>query len=211
MAIVYPYAELTPGKRELMDAWLPSRPWFDGAAGRKPTGSFRFDDPQGEVGMEGFLLGADGLSTLFVPLTYRGAELAGAQAHLVGTTEHSELGTRWVYDGAADPVFVQSLVAAVLTGASGVDHEYDIGNGPESRPTNAQVRGSGTPGTDVPALGPLNVRDDGPLTLVDAGAAQVVIARVVGTGVAADATLEVTWKGGEGVVIAGVRPAAQQA
>jgi hypothetical protein len=204
MAIVYPYAELTPGKRELMDAWLPSRSWFDGEP-RKPTGSFRFDDPAGEVGMEGFLLGADGRPTLFVPLTYRGAPLAGAEQHLVGTTEHSELGTRWVYDGAADPVFVQSLVAAILTGATGVDHEFDLGNGPESRPTNAQVRGSGTPGTEVPAVGPLDVRDEGPLTIVDAGPVQVVLGRVVGTDVPAGTTLTVTWKGGIDVVIAGVR------
>lgn len=209
MAIVYPNAELTPGKRELMDAWLPTRPWFDGEP-RKPTGSFRFDDPAGEVGMEGFLLGADGLTTLFVPLTYRGAPLAGAEQHLVGTTAHSELGTRWVYDGAADPVFVQSLVAAVITGASGVDHEYDIGNGPESRPTNAQVRGSGTPGADVPAVGSLDVRDAGPLTIVDAGPVQVVLARVVGSDVPAGTTLAVTWKGGTDVAIAGLRAPSQQ-
>jgi hypothetical protein len=196
MAIVYPNATLTPGKRDLMDAWLPSRPWFDGAPGRKPTGSFRFDDPDGEVGMEGFLLGGEGLSTLFLPLTYRAAELPGADDHLVGTTEHSELGTRWVYDGAVDPVFVQSLVTAIRTGASGVDHEYDLGNGPESQPTNAQVRGSGTPGADVPTVGTVTCRDEGPLTVVDAGPVQVVLARVVGTDVMAGATLEATWKGG---------------
>jgi hypothetical protein len=204
MAIVYPNAELEPGKRELMDAWLPSRPWFDGEP-RKPVGSFRFDDPEGEVGMEGFLLGAEGQSTLFLPLTYRSAELPGAEVYLVGTTEHSELGTRWVYDGAGDPVFVQSLVTAIVTGAAGVDHEYDIGNGPESRPTNAQVRGSGTPGADVPTVGEVTSRDEGPLTLVDADGLQVVLARVVGTDVGTDATLAVTWKGGADVVIAGVR------
>jgi hypothetical protein len=205
MAIVYPHATLVPSKRELMDAWLPSRAWFDGAPGRKPVGSFRFDDPAGEVGMEGFLLGGEGLSTLFLPLTYRSAELPGAESHLVGTTEHSELGTRWVYDGAGDPVFVQSLLTTILTGAAGVDHEYDLGNGPESQPTNAQVRGSGTPGTDVPTVGSVTSRDDGPLTVVETEARQVVLARVVGTDVAADATLVVTWKGGADLPIAGVR------
>ena len=60
MAIVYPKATLTPSKRELIDAWLPARSWFDGAPGRKPVGSFRFDDPAGDVGCEGFLLGAEG-------------------------------------------------------------------------------------------------------------------------------------------------------
>ena len=33
MALVYPNATLTPSKRELMDAWLPRRSWFDGEAG----------------------------------------------------------------------------------------------------------------------------------------------------------------------------------
>jgi hypothetical protein len=204
MAIVYPNAELEPGKRELMDAWLPSRPWFDGHPGRKPVGSFRFDDPAGEVGMEGFLLGGEGQSTLFLPLTYRSAELPGAEEHLVGTTEHSDLGTRWVYDGAIDPVFVQSLVTTILTGATGVDQEYDLGNGPESTPTNAQVRGSGTPGADVPTVGTVTCRDDGPLTVVDAGSVQVLLARVVGTAITATQTLAVSWKGGEDIVIAGV-------
>lgn len=205
MAIVYPNADLTPGKRELMDAWLPTRPWFDGEPGRKPVGSFRFDDPAGEVGMEGFLLGGEGLSTLFLPLTYRSAELPGAEQHLLGTTEHSELGPRWVYDGAADQVFVQSLVTAMLTGATGVDYEYDLGNGPETRPTNAQVRGSGTPDADVPTVATVTCRDEGPLTIIDAGSLEVALTRVVGTVLTADATLAVTWKNGTDVVIAGVR------
>ncbi|KGN37892.1 hypothetical protein N803_12590 [Knoellia subterranea KCTC 19937] len=35
--------------------------------------------------MECFLFGSAGGSTLFVPLTYRGAPLAGAEQHLLGT------------------------------------------------------------------------------------------------------------------------------
>ncbi len=206
MAIVYPNATLTPSKRELMAGWLPTRPWYDGAD-RKPVGSFRFDDPAGEVGMEGFLLGADGSSTLFLPLTYRGAELEGAAEHLIGTTEHSELGPRWVYDGCGDPVFARSLARAILTGATGVDHEYDLGNGPESRPTNAQVRGSGSAETDVPEIDAAGSHDEGPLTIVNAGPLELVVARIVGTELEAAQTLAVTWKGGTDVPIAGVRPA----
>ena len=108
-----------------------------------------------------------GLPTLFLPLTYRGAELDGAEEHLVGTTEHSELGPRWVYDGCADPVFIGELVRAVLTGGTGVDHEYDIGNGPESLPTNAQVQGSGN-ASDVPLVEDVGCHDEGPLTIVNA-------------------------------------------
>jgi maltokinase-like protein len=207
MAIVYPQATLTPSKRELMAAWLPTRSWYDGHEDRKPVGSFRFDDPAGEVGCEGFLLGSEGVPTLFLPLTYRGAELGGAEEHLVGTTEHSELGPRWVYDGCADPVFIGELVRVVLTGGTGVDHEYDIGNGPESRPTNAQVQGSGSgSASDVPLAEEVGCHDEGPLTIVNAGPLELAIARIVGTYVDAAETLAVTWKGGNDIVIAGVRP-----
>ena len=206
MAKVFPNATLTPSKRELMAAWLPTRSWYDGQE-RKPVGSFRFDDPEGEVGLEGFLLGADGASTLFLPLTYRGAELDGAEDHLIGTTEHSELGPRWVYDGCGDPVFLHSLVHAILTGATGVDQEFDTEDGPDSRPTNAQVRGTGGADTDVPAIDAVGSHDEGPLTIVNAGPLEIVVARVVGTDFEAAQTLAVTWKGGTDVAIAGVRPA----
>jgi maltokinase-like protein len=205
MAIVYPQATLTPSKKELMDAWLPTRPWFDGELDRKPVGSFRFDDPEGEVGLEGFLLGAEGLPTLFLPLTYRGVDLKGAEEHLVGTTEHSALGPRWVYDGCADPVFVSELVRAILTGGTGVDNEYDIGNGPEFRPTSAQVRGSGS-ADSAPGIDEVGCHDEGPLTVVNAGPLELVVARIVGNYVEAAETLSVTWKGGTDVVVAGVRP-----
>jgi hypothetical protein len=206
MALVYPNATLSPSKRELMAAWLPTRPWFDGRE-RKPVGSFRFDDPDGQVGLEGFLLGGEELSTLFLPLTYRAAALEGAEDHLVGTTEHSELGRRWVYDGCGDPVLLRSLAHAILTGATGVDHEFDIGNGQESMPTNAQVRGSGSADTAVPEIDAVGSHDEGPLTIVNAGPLELVIARIVGTGIEAAHTLAVTWKGGTDVAIAGVRPA----
>ncbi|WP_028650767.1 maltokinase N-terminal cap-like domain-containing protein [Nocardioides halotolerans] len=205
MAIVYPHATLTPSKRELMEAWLPTRSWYDGNEGRTITGSFRFDDPAGEVGCEGFLLGAEGLPTFVVVLTYRSAELEGAEEHLIGTSEHSELGRRWVYDGCADPVLVGELVRAVLTGGTGVDHEFDLGDGPESRPTSAQVRGSGS-ASDVPPVTEVGCHDEGPLTIVNAGPLEVVVARITGTYVDAAETLSVTWKGGDDVVIAGVRP-----
>ena len=120
------------------------------------------------------------MPTLFLPLTYRGAELDGAEEHLVGTTEHSELGPRWVYDGCADPVFIGELVRVVLTGGTGVDHEYDIGNGPESRPTNAQVQGSGS-ASDVPLVEEVGCHDEGPLTIVNAGSFELAVARIVGT------------------------------
>jgi hypothetical protein len=206
MALVYPHATVTPGKRELMNAWLPSRPWFDGSAGREPVGSFRFDDSEGQVGMEGFLLGGEGLSTLFVPLTYRPAELEDAEEHLVGTAEHTVLGTRWVYDGCGDPVFAQAIVTAILTGRPGVDYEYEGEHGPETRPTTAQVRGSGSADTAVPEIDAVGCRDEGALTLVDTGPLELVVTRVVGTPLGTVETLSATWPGAQDVPIAGVRP-----
>ena len=38
--------------------------------------------------------------------------LDSTDEYLIGTTEHSVLGKRWVYDGCADPV----AVSAILTG-----------------------------------------------------------------------------------------------
>ena len=126
MAIVYD-ATITPGKRDLMKAWLPSRSWFDGDLARKPHAAFRFDDPAGEVGIECFLLGPEdgpgsrpgnksGAPTYLIPMTYRGAPLEGAEEHMIGTTEHSVLGPRWVYDGCHDPVAVSALLTAITTG-----------------------------------------------------------------------------------------------
>ncbi|WP_116247638.1 hypothetical protein [Nocardiopsis sp. FIRDI 009] len=103
MAIIHK-ATITPSKEILIGAWLDGRPW----AGRGPDqvlGKYRFDDPEGEVGVESFLL-RRGDRLIHLPLTYRGAPLPGHDDHLVGTMEHSTLGTRWVYDGTKDEVAV---------------------------------------------------------------------------------------------------------
>ena len=147
-------ATITPGKRDLMKGWLPSRSWFDGDLDRKPVGSFRFDDPAGEVGVECFLLGpAEGssASTLLIPMSYRGAPLEGAEEHLIGTADHSVLGTRWVYDGLADPVAVSTILTAILTGG----HEAELtmeqdGETITFEPT-CRVSGSGTASDGVRA------------------------------------------------------------
>ena len=118
MAILHD-ATITPGKRDLMKRWLPSRSWFDGDLDRKPHAAFRFDDPAGEVGVECFLLGPEegsDATTLLIPMSYRGAPLEGAEEHLIGTTDHSVLGKRWVYDGCADPVAVSAILTAIVTG-----------------------------------------------------------------------------------------------
>lgn len=103
MAIVH-RATLTPGKAELIGAWLDSQPWA-GGGDVELQGSYRFDDPAGAVGVEGFVV-RRGARLLHVPLTYRAAALPDAEQALVGRTQHSVLGERWVYRAAADPVAV---------------------------------------------------------------------------------------------------------
>ncbi|MFB6814827.1 1,4-alpha-glucan branching protein [Streptomyces sp. NPDC056347] len=120
MAVIH-RTTLTPTKLELLTPWLPVQPWYLGAEGRRPeldrTGGFRLDDPAGEVGIE-FMVVTDtsgpGPVAYHVPLTYRGAPLPGAEHALIGTSEHGVLGTRWVYDGAHDPVVGAQLYALLV-------------------------------------------------------------------------------------------------
>ncbi|MCX5403421.1 1,4-alpha-glucan branching protein [Streptomyces sp. NBC_00335] len=118
MAMIY-NTTMKPGKTELLAAWLPTRPWY-ASTGHSPeldrSGGFRLDDPQGEVGIEFMVLtdtSGSRETSYLVPLTYRGAPLDGAGAALVGTSEHGVLGTRWIYDGAHDPVLVGQLLALI--------------------------------------------------------------------------------------------------
>ena len=136
-------ARITPTKDELIAAWVPTQPWGppDGAP-VTVIGAYRFDDPEGRVGMEVHLAEADGV-VLHVPLTYRGEPLAGADEALITEMDHSVLGRRWVYDGLHDPRLVVMLAAVSMTGqgeALGMA-EY------ESRwyiaPTNVRIRGGG--------------------------------------------------------------------
>ena len=46
-------------------------------------------------------------------MTYRGAPLGGAKAHLIGTMDHSVLGTRWIYEATGDPVAVVCFMRAL--------------------------------------------------------------------------------------------------
>ncbi len=115
MALIH-RATLSPTKSEIIAAWLPAQPWSPGGDGSvELVGAYRFDDPEGRVGLEVHLVRSSEI-LLQVPLVYRDAPVDGMEAHLVGTMEHSVLGQRWVYDGLADPVFIGMFAAAALTG-----------------------------------------------------------------------------------------------
>lgn len=118
MAIIH-HTTMSPGKLELLAAWLPAQPWYR-QTGHQPelakAGGFRLDDPRGEVGIE-FMVVTDGsgyaATSYQVPLTYRAGALAGACGGLIGTSEHGVLGRRWIYDGVHDPVLLARLLALI--------------------------------------------------------------------------------------------------
>ncbi len=128
MAVIH-HTSLKPTKLELLTAWLPTRPWYQGGGGEVPelakAGGFRLDDPQGEVGIELMVVAdtsGERPAAYFVPLTYRGAPLDGAEDALVGTMEHGVLGRRWAYDGCHDPVLLAQF-AALIEGRVQAQHQ----------------------------------------------------------------------------------------
>ena len=145
MAILHANADITPTKPELLATWLPTQPWFTGdASALEHLGAYRFDDPDGEVGMETHLVRAGAGPVLQVPWTYRGAPLEGAESHLVGTMEHTVLGDRWIYDAVADPVYQAVLATTILTGGSHAELVRDLGDGrTEVVAPSVRVTGSG--------------------------------------------------------------------
>jgi hypothetical protein len=203
MAILHD-ATITPGKRDLMAGWLPSRPWFDGDLDRKPVGAFRFDDPVGVVGIELFLLGGTGAPTLLVPMTYRAAALDGAGEHLIGTTDHSVLGPRWVYDALGDPVGVSALLTAILTGGHEAALEMEKDGEVVRFDPSCRVVGSGS-STEAVTVSSVDSVFPGDPSVVRAGGHEVVVARVIGPGVTGAETLTASWGDGESVVVAAVR------
>src|SRR6478735_9869315 len=152
MGIVHHTATLSPTKQELVEAWLPSRSWAEGRRVAAKVAEYRFDDPDGEVGVETILWRTDDDTVLQTPLTYRAAPLDGAEAHLIGTTDHSVLGRRWVYDGCGDPVWAATLVSTVLNGGSEADLLIEIDGVMQERDKSVRVHGTGSEGIDVPLI-----------------------------------------------------------
>ncbi|MCZ9882865.1 CG0192-related protein [Arthrobacter sp. B2a2-09] len=182
MAIIH-RATLHPSKLELIEKYLPVQPWFtkDGSAPPELLGAYRFDDPEGEVGLETHLVSHGG-KVYQVPLSYRGSELPGAEASLLGTMEHSVLGTRWVYDACADPVYVAALATAILTGQQEAKQFVEVDGTLEPRASTVMVKGSGTPGSEVPSVTPAAPITEGSVTSIDAGELTLLVNRVVDPG-----------------------------
>jgi hypothetical protein len=185
MGIVH-RATLTPSKQEIVERWLPSRPWAVGRTIAEKVAEYRYDDPQGEVGVETILWRLDDGAVAQTPLTYRAEPLAGAEEHLITTTDHSVLGERWVYDGCGDPVWAATLAAAIVTGER-QSQMFLVGDDGEriDVPARMQVRGSGHEDAAPVVTGIDAATDevsaDGALTLVTAGPVEIAVARLVGT------------------------------
>jgi hypothetical protein len=185
MGIVH-RATLTPSKQEIVQGWLPSRSWAVGRTIAEKVAEYRYDDPEGEVGVETILWRVDDGTLVQTPLTYRAEPLAGAQEHLITTTDHSVLGERWVYDGCGDPVWASTLTAAIVGGAR-QSQMFLVGDDGErvDIPARMQVRGSGSEDAAPVVDGIDAVTDevsaDGALTVVTAGPIEIAVARIVGT------------------------------
>ena len=121
-------ATMTPTKLELLAGWLPAQEWFVGdSEDLERLASYRFVDPEGDVGIETILVRSVGV-TYQVPLTYRDEALEEADDSLIGTLEHSVLGTRYVYDAVGDPVYMVELMRVIHEG----DTEADLSRGEKS-------------------------------------------------------------------------------
>ncbi len=138
-AEVHPSAVLTPSKLELLATWLPGQPWFAGdATDLTQVARFRFVDPDGEVGLDSMLIASAG-EVYHVPVTWRAEPLD--EGELIGTLEHSLLGTRYGYDATTDPVYVSELVRIIREGDTAAD--IVPAGSDEPLPVSIAVEGSG--------------------------------------------------------------------
>ncbi|WP_189210831.1 maltokinase N-terminal cap-like domain-containing protein [Actinokineospora fastidiosa] len=157
-------ATLTPHFREFLPPWLARQPWCRAGpdAALRPVGYFRFEDPAGRVGIETHLL-TDGSEVYHVPMTFRGEPGPGMPAAaLIATADHSVLGTRWIYDGEADPLWRERLLDLVWTngvtdpgsGALAARARGELRVPGSARTAAVRVRLVRVPVPGAPALGP---------------------------------------------------------
>ncbi|MFK5633211.1 1,4-alpha-glucan branching protein GlgB [Ornithinimicrobium sp. LYQ103] len=122
-------ATLSPDFGDFLPGWIARQRWYRGtgtAPHLREVASIRWEDPLGEVGLEDHILVDDsGPEPVVyqVPLSYRAEPVDFMAAALVATAEHSDLGTRYVYDATHDPVFAQVLL----------QHMYDQHDVPSAR------------------------------------------------------------------------------
>lgn len=181
MALLH-HADLVPSKLELLAGWAPSQPWFAGDAKAPFTtvASYRFDDPDGQVGIETLLVRAGDGPILQIPLTYRNEELPGAEKWFVGNMEHSVLGKRWAYDAVGDAVYLGQLAQVTLGGGHQAEQYFEEDGKRVVRQPTAVVRGSGPAGFVAPSALDDHVpqtRNDPTSTLVETDRLALMLTR----------------------------------
>jgi Maltokinase N-terminal cap domain len=198
-------ANVTPTKAEIIAEWAPTRPW--GPSGADPVeviGSYRFDDPEGRVGMETHLVNAGG-ALLQVPFTYRDEPLEGAEHALVTRMQHSVLGTRWVYDGLGDPRYVVMLAGVAMTGQGEALGLVQYEGRWVIAPTNVRIHGGGWTLERVPVDRFELVSDDATASVLHSDRFQLTLFRRPAPGPRPAVGLTATWDGQrQGVVLAEV-------
>lgn len=181
MAVIHE-ADLAPTKPEVVTRWLDTQGLGEGPV--EVVGSYRFDDPAGEVGVEAMLV-RRGDATYQVPVTYRGAPLPGAEDALICTMEHSVLGRRWVHHAAGDSVALDCFARALASEQPQATMEFHLPDGSiEQREPTARVHVEGTG------------------TRAAAGDAMVRLSTDLSAPVTGHRTLVARWDGGSGVVAA---------
>jgi hypothetical protein len=180
MATLYA-AELRPTKIELLSRWVPTQTWAESVdvSTLEPLGAYRFDDPDGEVGVETHLLRTVDGQIIQVPLTYRARALDGAEHSLITKMHHSVLGERWVYDASADPVYARTLATTIFRGGEQAELIYLEEGGPQKREATTWVRGSGSPAAVDPDVKYVTFAHAGSATIIDAGDITLRVRRVV--------------------------------
>lgn len=192
---LYHDATVTPSKLELASAWLAKQPWFRADAENcEMIGAFRFDDPQGSVGMETHLV-RSGASVVQAPMTYRDAPLEGADDWLIGTTEHSTLGTRWVYDGLGDVRYLTMLAAVTMTGQGEALGLVEYDGVWHIAPTPVRIRGGGWGLDRVSVDDFVAVDEGGSLVRFQNDRFEMRVHRLVEPGETRGMCLTATWSG----------------
>jgi hypothetical protein len=199
-------ATITPTKDELIAEWAPTQPWGPPASSAvEVIGSYRFDDPDGRVGMETHLVKAGG-AVFQVPLTYRDEPLDDAGDALITEMEHSVLGTRWVYDGLRDPRFVLMLAAVAMTGQGEALGLAQFEGRWYIAPSNVRIRGGGWTQKRVPVDGFELVSDDATASILRNDRFELTVHRRPVPAPRPAIGLTASWDGREdGVVLAEVR------
>ncbi|WP_456847135.1 CG0192-related protein [Cellulomonas sp. P5_C6] len=200
MALIH-RASIRPTKAELLADWVPAQPW--GEQELTLVGAYRFDDPDGEVGIETHVLSTADGHLLQAPLTYRGAPLDGAEQFLVCTMEHSVLGRRWIYDAPGDPVYARVLASVLLADVGQAEELVEGADAP--REPSVRVSASGSRSRAVPPIDDVVASSDGSVTVLEmAGGLRLVVCRRLdrhATPADHESTLTGTWSGVDAPVL----------